>query len=79
MQRRYLFVGGPADGEWRETDGEPTYLVSVMERGLLGLKTEAYALQPFQDNETRTYIYFHESIRPGALIHALLAGYKGRV
>lgn len=87
-QRRYLFVGGPADGQWISTNGDERYLMSdpappIMEGHLLKAHAEPqpvatflYERESFHDGNYTWYVYFYARIDKHARWWELINGYR---
>lgn len=88
---KYLFVGGPADGEWRETGAAPVVTVQVPQVITVdnlptdwkmfpvkprNFKTIQYGIRPWDCGENIIYIYSPLGVSDFGTFQQLLKGYK---
>lgn len=77
QKRYYLFVGGPADGLRRVTDGSPMVAVADTDNPMaLSRSFHYYRLEQFRENEYVGFVYFHESIQKGSCFARMIDGYQ---
>lgn len=90
MKQRCLFIGGYADGEWREVDTEWPALEIQEEPALpfiditkIGkfddtyeLKRHLYKRMSWRSDHRKRFIYFHSELNEGDILDMLLRGYK---
>lgn len=85
MSEKFLFLGGPADGQWRETDRMPEYRVVWSPPFNPGKWDEPtpyefhhYRAMPFQAGPKRWLVYIYSELKIEEAFQILLEGYQAK-
>lgn len=85
---KYLFVGGPADGQWLKADRPHWRVASTARRVPLpsepafslessGIDVHEYTAERFVSGDVDTLVYRHDAtVKAGEVLDRLLLGYR---